>query len=52
MDRTAIREYFQRHKDAAEISRALHVLDEVSLVRKESQADTGGRPREVWFART
>lgn len=52
MDRTAIREYFQRHKDAGEISRALNVLEEAGLARKEQQADTGGRPREVWFACT
>jgi hypothetical protein len=52
MDRTAIREFFQRHKDAGEISRALNVLDEAGLARKMSQADTGGRPREVWFTRT
>jgi hypothetical protein len=52
MDRTAIREYFQRHKTAEEIGRAASVLEDASLVRREHQKDTGGRPREVWFACT
>jgi hypothetical protein len=52
MDRTAIRNHFSRHKYAGEIGRALNVLDEAGLARKELQTETGGRPREVWFART
>ncbi|MGA7698186.1 MAG: hypothetical protein WCB27_01145, partial [Thermoguttaceae bacterium] len=49
MDRTAIREYFQRNKSAEEIGRALGVLVEAGLARCERIAETGGRPREVWF---
>ena len=49
MDRTAIREYFRRNKSAEEIGRALGVLVEAGLARCERIAETGGRPREVWF---
>ena len=51
MDRTAIREHFGRHKNAAEVSRAVAVLEESGLARKK-QVDTAGRPKEVWFACT
>jgi hypothetical protein len=50
MDRTAIREHFSRNKSAEEIGRALDVLAEAGLARYERIPETGGRPREVWFA--
>jgi len=50
MDRTAIREHFKRNKSSEEISRALEVLAEAGLARREPCKNTGGRPREVWFA--
>ncbi len=50
MTRNEIRVHFDRHKPAQEIDRALGVLLESVLVRQERQSDTGGRPREVWFA--
>jgi DNA-binding transcriptional ArsR family regulator len=49
MDRTALRQYFQRHKSAAEIARALNVLQEAGLARSQKDEGTGGRPREVWY---
>ena len=49
MTRNDLRDHFNRNKPADEISRALGVLDEYQLARREMQG-TGGRPAEVWFA--
>jgi hypothetical protein len=48
MSRTEIRELFGRHKSADETMRALAVLFEHNLARRESK-DTRGRPAEIWF---
>jgi len=50
MTRSEIREHFQRHKGADEVARALGVLLEHRLARRERREATGGRPAEVWFA--
>jgi hypothetical protein len=39
-----------RHKKSDEISRALKVLVRYGLARPEMKEETGGRPRETWFA--
>lgn len=51
LDRTSISSLFSRHASAAEISRALSVLQEhgLAVVSPPSQ-DGGGRPCEVWSA--
>ncbi len=49
MTRTEIAALFERHKSASELSRALLVLHNRSLVRFESQR-TKGRPVERWHA--
>jgi hypothetical protein len=46
--RTEIRDFFGRHKSVDEINRALAVLVENGLARRE-QRETGGRPAECWF---
>jgi hypothetical protein len=51
MTRTEIREHFARHKRSEEVARALGVLLEYDLARRETVTDTGGRPAETWFAR-
>jgi hypothetical protein len=54
MTRNDIREYFQRHKSSAEISRALSVLQEYGLARMERsrEQDNQIRPTERWYALT
>lgn len=47
--RTEIRDHFGRHKQAAEIDRALGVLEEHGLACREPLS-TGGRPAELWKA--
>lgn len=49
MDRTQIRDMFNRHKSAAEIGAALQKLEELKLASKTTQ-ETGGRSREIWNA--
>lgn len=49
MTRTDVREHFRRHKTSDEIGRALCVLEETGLARRERH-ETEGRPAEVWFA--
>jgi hypothetical protein len=49
MTREEIRDLFRRHKSAAEIVRALAVLQDAGRARSESQP-TAGRPAEKWFA--
>ncbi len=51
MTRTDLSNHFRRNRDAAEIGRALGVLEESGLARSEKAA-TGeqGRPEERWFA--
>jgi hypothetical protein len=49
MDRTEIRDHFQRHVSAARIDAALELLLSLKRVRRENQP-TAGRPREVWYA--
>ena len=52
MTRNEIREYFQRHKSSAEISRALGVLQEYGLARMERAREQKDhiRPTERWYA--
>jgi hypothetical protein len=50
MSRNDIREHFGRNKSAEEITRALTMLLEHHLVRREMQ-ETAGRPAEVFFVR-
>jgi len=52
MTRTEIRDYFQRHKGTAEISRALGVLQEYGLARMErgKEQEDHVRPTEHWYA--
>ncbi len=50
MARNEIREYFGRNKKADEINRALSVLFEHQLIRRELR-ETGGRPAELYFLR-
>jgi hypothetical protein len=49
MTRTEISNLFKRHKDAAEIDRALETLLTSGRARREAEA-TGGRSAERWFA--
>ena len=49
LTRTEIREIFSRNRGDSEISNGLRVLLEHGLARFVSE-DTGGRPRERWFA--
>jgi hypothetical protein len=51
MTRTDLRDLFDRHKSAGEISRALGVLVQCGLVVSETDRETGGRPVERWFCR-
>jgi hypothetical protein len=49
MTRTEIRDYFQRNASADRIGRALGLLLQNHLARRE-QEQTGGRPSERWYA--
>jgi hypothetical protein len=49
MTRTEIRDYFQRNASAERIGRALGLLLQHKLARRE-QLETGGRPTERWHA--
>lgn len=49
MTRTEIRDYFQRNASADRIGKALGLLLQQKLARRE-QEQTGGRPSERWFA--
>jgi hypothetical protein len=51
MTRTEIRDLFTRNRRHAEINRALGLLEERGLARKEpGESDGPGRPPERWFA--
>jgi hypothetical protein len=54
MTRTELRAHFQRNRSAAEIGRALGVLQEYGLVRleRERESEEGFKPTERWFAIT
>lgn len=47
--RTAISELFHRNQQANSIERALELLNELGLAKKQTVV-TGGRPAEHWFA--
>jgi hypothetical protein len=47
--RTDIRDHFGRHQSADRVNRALALLLQHGLARRQ-QRETGGRPSEVWFA--
>jgi hypothetical protein len=49
MSRTEIRDFFQRHASSARIGKALGLLLQLGLARRE-HTETGGRPTERWFA--
>jgi hypothetical protein len=49
LTRTEIRDYFQRNASADRIGRALGLLLQHKLARRE-QEQTGGKPAERWFA--
>lgn len=49
MSNDDIYELFQRHRSANERERALALLLELRLIKKE-QFSTGGRPKTIWFA--
>jgi hypothetical protein len=48
LPQTDLNNLFQRHKNSADIQRALGLLQERGLVRSERH-ETEGRPRIVWF---
>jgi hypothetical protein len=50
LTRTEISNYFQRNASAGRLGRALGLLMQHKLVRRELEQDTGGRPAERWFA--
>jgi hypothetical protein len=45
-----LHDVFGRNRPAAEIGRALDVLEQSRLVRREEDRSSGGRPAERWFA--
>lgn len=47
MTRTAITNYFKRHKSKGQIDTALKTLNRMGFAR-ETHEQTGGRPAEVW----
>lgn len=49
MSRTELRDRFGRNRAAAQMERALELLEGARLARRERQA-TGGAPREQWYA--
>jgi hypothetical protein len=49
LTRSEIRDYFNRHQSSERIGRALGLLLQHGLVRRELQ-ETGGRPSERWFS--
>lgn len=49
LTRTEIRDHFQRHESAARIGKALGLLLQHKLARRENE-QTAGRPTERWFA--
>ncbi len=49
LTRTALRDLFGRHKEAAQINRALTALVENGLAYRE-RVETDGRPAEIWYA--
>jgi uncharacterized protein DUF3987 len=51
LTRTAIRDLFERNRNASEINVALTALEERGLARRVSEV-TGGRPIERWIAGT
>jgi hypothetical protein len=48
--RNEIREYFGRNLKSEEIGRALAMLQEQGAAYSKTDADTGGRPAERWYA--
>jgi hypothetical protein len=50
LTRTDMQQYLGRHQSSDRIGRALGLLLEHRLVRREQQPSTGGRPAERWFA--
>jgi Protein of unknown function (DUF3987) len=48
MSRTELRDRFGRNRAAAQMERALDLLERLRLARRERQA-TGGAPREQWY---
>jgi hypothetical protein len=50
LDRTAISALFFRNQPASRIDRALALLLRMGLARMEPDPETGGKPREVWYA--
>jgi hypothetical protein len=51
LTRTELRDYFQRNQSSDRIGRALGLLLQHQLARRET-VQTGGRPTERWFAVT
>jgi len=51
LTRTQITNHFGRNRGAREIARALGVLLEYGLVRREQSSSGAGRPAEVWTAK-
>lgn len=49
LTRTEINNLFGRHKDGGKLGRALAMLSESGMVRRETR-ETDGRPAEVWIA--
>jgi hypothetical protein len=50
VSRTDIRDFLGRNQSADRIGRALGLLLEAKLARRETQKGDGGRPTERWFA--
>ena len=48
MTRTDIRDLFKRNKSGGDIDRALNLLEELNLARRQAEG-SGGRPAERWF---
>ncbi|MBF0297148.1 MAG: hypothetical protein HQK51_00380 [Oligoflexia bacterium] len=49
--RTEIRDYFNRNKNKANIDSALNLLSREDLAYSEPK-ESGGKPTEMWFAKT
>jgi hypothetical protein len=49
LNRTELRKLFSNHRGAAEIGRALDLLERLGLAYRQRE-DTAGRPGERWFA--
>ena len=52
LTRTEIRDLFNRNRSGAQLDRALEYLEQTGRATRHPVPSTGGRPAEVWTART